>query len=136
MRTWSLLTNHALVLIHVTRHPRSTLRQIAQAVGITERSALSILRSLETDGIVSRRKVGRCNVYTVDLEALAQRPAHGPYTLAELAGALLALTGRTPLPADVYAGIDSARTGAPDSGDAPAADRRARRGAAAGQPRG
>lgn len=132
MRSWSLLTNHALVLIHVTRFPHSTLRQIADAVGITERSALSILRSLEADGIVSRRRVGRRNVYTVDLEALAQRPAHGPYTLAELAGALLALTGRTPLAADAYAAMDrwpSAEAGVAERAGEPA------RGEAAGQPR-
>ncbi len=109
MASWSLLTNHALVLIHVTRHPRSTLRQIAEAVGVTERSALSLMRTLEADGIVSRRKEGRRNVYTVDLEALAERPAHRGYTAAQLAGALLALTGRQPLPPELYAEIDSRR---------------------------
>jgi len=40
---WGLLTNHALVLMHVIEHPRSTLRDIADAVGVTERAALSLL---------------------------------------------------------------------------------------------
>lgn len=108
MPGWNILTNHALVLVHVTRHPRSTLRQIAQSVDITERSALSILRSLEADRIVGRRRVGRRNVYSVDLEALAEMPIH-PYTLGELAGALLTLTSRKPLPSEVYAEIDRRR---------------------------
>ncbi len=108
MSDWNFFTNHAMVLIHVTRHPRSTLRQIAANVGVTERSALSILRTLEADGIVSRRKDGRRNVYSVDLEALADLPVR-PYKLGELAGALLTLTSRVPLPAEFYAEIDRRR---------------------------
>ena len=94
---WALLTNHALVLIHITEHRRSTLREIAGSVGITERAALSILRALEEDGIISRKKDGRRNVYSVDLEAL-MATRHGPYTIEELARALFMLAGRTPSP--------------------------------------
>ncbi len=93
---WGLLTNHALVLIHVTEHPRSTLRDIANSVGITERAALSILRALEEDAIIARRKEGRRNVYTVDLNALLAHRSHGRYSIEELALALFALSGRTP----------------------------------------
>ena len=49
---WGLLTNHALVLIHVVEHPRSTLRDIADSAGITERATLSLLKGLEEDNIV------------------------------------------------------------------------------------
>ena len=69
---WGLLTNHALVLIHVIEHPRSTLRDIADAVGITDRAALSLLRALEEDAIVSRRRDGRRNVYTVNIDVLSR----------------------------------------------------------------
>lgn len=90
---WGLLTNHALVLIHITEHHRSTLREIASSVGITERAALSILRALEEDSIIARRRDGRRNVYAVDMEALMAH-RHGPYTIEELATALFALSGR------------------------------------------
>jgi predicted transcriptional regulator len=93
---WGLLTNHALVLIHVIEHPRSTLRDIADAVGITERAALSLLRALEADSIVSRRKEGRRNVYTVDIDALMAHRSHGRYSIAQIANALFALSGRIP----------------------------------------
>jgi DNA-binding MarR family transcriptional regulator len=93
---WGLLTNHALVLIHVIDHPRSTLRDIADAVGITERAALSLLRALEEDAIVSRRRDGRRNVYTVDVDALMAHRTHGTYTIAQIANALFALSGRIP----------------------------------------
>jgi DNA-binding transcriptional ArsR family regulator len=93
---WRLLTNHALVLIHVIDHPRSTLRDIADAVGITERAALSLLRALEEDNIVARRKEGRRNVYTVDIDELMAHRSHGTYTVAQIANALFALSGRIP----------------------------------------
>jgi DNA-binding IclR family transcriptional regulator len=93
---WGLLTNHALVLVHVVEHPRSTLREIAGAVGITDRAALSILRSLEEDRIVSRRKDGRRNEYTVDIDALMEHRSYGKYTIGQIASALLAIAGRIP----------------------------------------
>lgn len=93
---WGLLTNHALVLVHVIEHPRSTLRDIADAVGITERAALSLLRALEEDSIVSRRREGRRNVYTVDIDALMAHRTHGGYSIAQIANALFALSGRIP----------------------------------------
>lgn len=93
---WGLLTNHALVLIHVSEHPRSTLRDIAAAVSVTERAAQSLLRALEADRIISRRKEGRRNVYTVDIETLMSHRTQGPYTIAQLASALLAISGAAP----------------------------------------
>jgi hypothetical protein len=93
---WGLLTNHALVLIHVIEHPRSTLRDIADAVGITERAALSLLRALEADAIVARRKEGRRNEYTVDVDALMAHRSAGRYSIGQIANALLALSGRIP----------------------------------------
>jgi hypothetical protein len=95
-RGWSFLTIDALVLIHVIEHPRSTLRTIADNVHISDRATLSILRALEADAIVSRRREGRRNVYSVDLDALRAHRGHGPYTLEELANALLILSGREP----------------------------------------
>jgi DNA-binding MarR family transcriptional regulator len=85
---WDFLTNHALVLIHVMDHPRSTLREIADAAGITERAAVSILRALEEDGIVSRQKEGRRNRYWVNVEALLRHRRQGPYSVEELAEGL------------------------------------------------
>jgi DNA-binding MarR family transcriptional regulator len=104
MTRWGLLTNHALVLVHVVEHPRSTLREIADAVGVTDRAANSLLRAIEEDGIITRRKEGRKNVYSVDLRALAQHRSYGRFTITQLAAALLALAGRDPA-AELPAGL-------------------------------
>lgn len=93
---WGLLTNHALVLIHVIEHPRSTLRDISDSVGVTERAALSLLRALEADNIVARRREGRCNVYTVDVDVLMHHRSHGKYSVSQIANALFAISGRIP----------------------------------------
>ena len=94
MTHWDFLTNHALVLIHVIDHPRSTLREISAAVGITERATLSILRALEEDGIISRQKEGRRNRYWVNIGALLRHRRQGPYSVEEIANALLRLAQR------------------------------------------
>ena len=47
MPEWSFLTNHALVLLHVSHWPDSTGLEIAQAVGITERATRRIVDDLE-----------------------------------------------------------------------------------------
>ena len=96
MARWALITNHALVLVHLIEHPRSTLRGIADAVGVTDRAALSLVRALEEDGILLRRKEGRRNVYSVDIDALMAHKHHGRYSIGQIAAALLAIAGHVP----------------------------------------
>ena len=94
MRRWDFVTNHALVVIHVIDHPRSTLREIATAAGITELAALSILRLLEEDEIISRVKEGRRNRYWVNFAALLRHRRQGPYSVEEIGQALVRLSRR------------------------------------------
>jgi DNA-binding IscR family transcriptional regulator len=70
-RRWGFLTNHALILIHVAQHPRSTVREIAQAVGITERACHSAIQDLREAGIVDSQREGRRNSYAVNIDHLA-----------------------------------------------------------------
>ena len=112
MAHWDFLTNHALVLIHVIDHPRSTLRDISIAVGVTDRAAFSILKALEEDDMISRQKEGRRNRYTVNVEALLRHRRQGPYSVEELADGLLRLPGkpqkaRPPRKARTHSGGDS-----------------------------
>ena len=63
--TWSFLTNHGQVLICIARDPGARLREIGEAVGITERAAHRIVGDLVAAGYVSRRRVGRRNEYAI-----------------------------------------------------------------------
>lgn len=96
MPTWRFLTNHAVVLLHVAIHPDSTLREISTAVGLTERSVISIVRALEEDGIASHSKSGRRNVYRIDHAAVIKhlREQTEPFTLEQIAMQTAALAKR------------------------------------------
>lgn len=78
---WGFLTNHALVLIYVVRHPGATVREISAGVGVTERATLEILRQLCDDAIVERAREGRRNTYAVNFEAMAAYRREGTVTL-------------------------------------------------------
>jgi DNA-binding transcriptional ArsR family regulator len=78
---WGFLTNHAHVLIQVAREPRSTVREIALATGITERAAISVLQDLKRSRIVSTRREGRSDVKLVHGQALIE---HRPWGASEM----------------------------------------------------
>lgn len=63
---WTFLSNHAHVLIFVARNPESRIRDVAEAVGITERFAQKILKDLVDAGYLSARREGRRNIYEVN----------------------------------------------------------------------
>ena len=63
---WTFLTNHAHVLIHLHNNSEARVRDLAVVVGITERSVMNILADLEEGGYVSRSRIGRRNVYSIN----------------------------------------------------------------------
>lgn len=67
--TWSYLTNHLYVLLCLFRDPHMRLREVAVAVGVTERAVQRIVSELETDGVLTRVKTGRRNSYSIDKSA-------------------------------------------------------------------
>ena len=71
---WDFLTNHAHVLLCVSHDPGIRLRDIAAAVGITERAAHKILSELVDEGYVLRERHGRRNRYQVVPELPLRHP--------------------------------------------------------------
>ncbi|HJO82512.1 MAG: winged helix-turn-helix domain-containing protein [SAR202 cluster bacterium] len=65
---WTFITNHGLVLSYISHNNTSTAREIAQYIGVTERTTHKIISDLEAAGYIERRKIGRRNVYSVDPE--------------------------------------------------------------------
>lgn len=66
MPGWMFLTNHALVLSVLAKHPRITGRELATAVGITERATRKIIADLEAEGYITKKKVGRRIKYRIN----------------------------------------------------------------------
>jgi DNA-binding Lrp family transcriptional regulator len=91
---WDFLTNHAHVLVCVARDPGIRLREIAAAVGITERAAHRILSELVDDGYVVRERQGRRNHYQVKTELPLRHPLASEREVGDLLGVLIGSTSR------------------------------------------
>ena len=66
MPGWKFLTNHALVLCLIAQQPRITAREISAAIGITEKATRNIIKDLEADEYITKKKEGRRIKYRVD----------------------------------------------------------------------
>lgn len=89
MSEWSILTNHANVLISVTEEPDIRLKDLAQNLGISERAVKRIVADLERAGYISRERLGRRNHYLVHGEASVIGPVTRGLQLSALLSALL-----------------------------------------------
>lgn len=78
------VTNHAHVLQIISADPSVRLRDIAQAVGITERTAGQIVSDLEQAGYLSKTRDGRRNHYQVNDELPLRHPQHRHHTVGDL----------------------------------------------------
>jgi DNA-binding transcriptional ArsR family regulator len=90
---WDFLTNHAHVLVCVARDPGIRLRDIAAAVGITERAAHRILSELVDEGYVKRERQGRRNRYEVKTELPLRHPLAREHEVGDLLDVLVGESG-------------------------------------------
>jgi DNA-binding transcriptional ArsR family regulator len=75
---WTFLSNHGHVLVCLARNPDARVRDVAAAVGITERAVQNILGDLEDGGVLTRERIGRRNHYELhfDIPLRHQLEAH------------------------------------------------------------
>lgn len=84
--TWTLLSNHGHVLVHIAREPDARISDIARVVGITERATQGIVADLADAGYLQVERVGRRNVYRVNSKAHFRHPAESQQTVSALLG--------------------------------------------------
>ncbi len=82
--TWTFLTNHAHVLIAISRDGELRQRDISQLVGITEGAVQRILHELEDAGYLRRERIGRRNRYHVDADRPLRHPLERNHTVAAI----------------------------------------------------
>lgn len=82
--SWTFLTNHAHVLICLSRDSHLRLRDLAQSVGITERAVHRIITNLEEEGYLTIIKEGRRNHYQVHLNMPMRHPVEAGASLDDL----------------------------------------------------
>ena len=90
---WTFITNHGLILSYISHNQRSTAREIANHVGVTERTTHKIISDLEVAGYIERRKNGRRNEYRVDSDLPLRHHTKQDILVSEL---LEVLTTKTP----------------------------------------
>jgi DNA-binding transcriptional regulator LsrR (DeoR family) len=85
---WKFLTNHGLALICIAGDPGIRLRDIADSIGITERSAHRIVNELVESGYVGRERNGRRNSYEVRIDLPISLALERDLQLGDLLGAV------------------------------------------------
>ena len=86
---WTFLSNYAHVLVCIARDPDSTLREIADQVGVTERAVHRIVSELTSSGVISKEREGRRNHYDIELATPMRHPLESDKTVGDLLAALL-----------------------------------------------
>lgn len=82
--SWAFLTNHAHVLVALSRDPGLRQRDIAYVVGITLGAVQRIIHDLEEAGYLRHRKVGRRNQYEVISDLPLPHPLEESHTIGEI----------------------------------------------------
>ncbi len=81
---WTFLSNYSHVLICIDRDPTIRTKDIAAAVGITERATQAIVADLAESGYLTIERVGRRNLYTVSAKAPFRHPLEAAHTVGDL----------------------------------------------------
>ena len=90
------MTNHGQVLACVAADPDARLRDVAERVGITERTAAQIVNDLEQAGYLTKTRVGRRNRYQIDGEKRVRTPRLAMMTTGQLLALLLQALDQQP----------------------------------------
>lgn len=90
---WTFFSNYGHVLVCLAENPEARLREVAERVGITERSALRLITHLDQAGILKREKHGRRNRYYIDTSVHLRHELEEHCTVGELLGMILSPAG-------------------------------------------
>ncbi len=86
--SWTFLTNHAHVLIAISRNSELRQRDIAHVVGITTGAVQRIINELEADGYITSERIGRRNRYSIDTSKHLRHPLEDQHSIDDLISSL------------------------------------------------
>ncbi|MEM1223443.1 MAG: winged helix-turn-helix domain-containing protein [Verrucomicrobiota bacterium] len=87
--SWTFFSNHAHVMLCLVQNPEQPLREVAMAVGITERAVQRIVSDLEDAGYIQRERVGRQNHYIINQNIPMRHELEAHCTIGELLDTLV-----------------------------------------------
>ena len=86
---WTFFSNYAHVLVCLAENPRARLREIADRVGVTERTAMRLITQLDNAGILTRVKRGRRNEYKIVYNENLRHPIESHCTVKQMLNMIL-----------------------------------------------
>ena len=86
---WNFLTNHAHVMVCLSKSQDATLREIANQVGITERTTHRIIDELVDEGVIKKSRHGRGNRYELNLDFPLRHPLEESISIGMLLRAVV-----------------------------------------------
>ena len=86
---WNFFSNYAHVLVCLAENPDARLRDVAERVGVTERTAFRLVTQLEEAGILMRVKEGRRNSYVIEASEHLRHPIESHCTVGEFLETIL-----------------------------------------------
>lgn len=87
-KQWTFLSHHAHVLIALDRAADSKIDELAQILGLTPRSVVNVLNDLVDGGYLTKTKVGRRNLYSINKEAELRHATSGQKKVGDLISSL------------------------------------------------
>lgn len=85
---WTFLTNHSHILYLINSNPKTTIRDMAIKVGITERAVLNILGDLTETAYLKVTKEGRNNCYSINKDKNLRHPIEEHCTIKDFFDAI------------------------------------------------
>jgi hypothetical protein len=110
MGDWTFLSNYGHVLVCLARNRDARLRDVAEAVGITERAVQKIVRDLQAADFLVVSKHGRCNRYRINKRKALRHPLEAHCTVGKLL-ALVAASARAGHAVEAEESVDAPATG-------------------------
>ena len=86
---WNFLSSFAHVLICLARNPQARMREVADQVGLTERTVLRLITRLDEAGIVKRSRRGRRNFYEITVSTPLPHPLEARCSMENLLQTML-----------------------------------------------
>jgi DNA-binding Lrp family transcriptional regulator len=71
---WTLISSHGYVLFYLAENPDATIRNTAEASGLTERRVADIIHELAEAGLISITRRGRRNSYQINESGSFRHP--------------------------------------------------------------
>ena len=73
-KNWNLMATHGVVLFFIAANPDATMRHMSESLNLTERRIAQVVRDLSDADLLTVKRTGRRNSYTVNPEANFRHP--------------------------------------------------------------